>query len=320
MSYTPRTTRPNDGDPFWTKTTYGGYNTQILGSPSGWSGSVLANCTGYVHGRWMELGNTSSEYDISSGNANSYFGHSDGYERGQEPRLGAILCLGGGSFGHVAIVEEIFDNGDIMVSESNYGRAVFEYVRRYKADGYKRAGGSVGGFQGFIYHPNITPVEPTYTLTVVNGTATGYTGKNGDRVVIDANIPSGYRFKSWVIRGSGSIDYLDQAHTTFQFGDGDCTIEATFVKIPSIKVVNGKADIYIANAGTVTNIYADMPQGGMVFFKWLQSTNNGTIENQNIMNTRFTFGNGDNTLTAIFRKAPHVKMVYLAPVSLKSRP
>ena len=250
MAYTPRTTRPNDGDPFWTKTTYGGYNTQILGSPSGWSGSVLANCTGYVHGRWMELGNTSSEYDLSSGNANSYYGHADGYERGQEPRLGAILCLGGGSYGHVAIVEEIFDNGDIMVSESNYGRAVFEYVRRYKADGYKRAGGSVGGFQGFIYHPNITPSEPTYTLTVVNG----------------------------------------------------------------------KADVYIADAGTVTNIYADIPQGGLVFYKWLQSTTNGTIENPNIMNTRFTFGTGDNTLTAIFRKAPLIKMVYLAPVSLKSRP
>ena len=314
MAYTPRKTRPNDGDPFWTKTTYGGYNTQILGSPSGWSGSVLANCTG-----WMELGNTSSEYDLSSGNANSYYGHADGYERGQEPRLGAILCLGGGSYGHVAIVEEIFDNGDIMVSESNYGRAVFEYVRRYKADGYKRAGGSVGGFQGFIYHPNITPSEPTYTLTVRNGHADSYIGHPSNRTSIYADVPSGYRFKKWTINGAGSIDNVNQPIAIFEFGDGDCTITATFVKIPSIKVVNGKADVYIADAGTVTNIYADMPQGGLVFYKWLQSTTNGTIENPNIMNTRFTFGTGDNTLTAIFRKAPHIKMVYLAPVSLKSR-
>lgn len=253
MAYEPRTTRPNDGNPYWTKTTYGGYNTQILGSPSGWNGSVLANCTGYVHGRWMELGNTSSEYDLSSGNANTYYGHADGYERGQEPRLGAILCLGGGGYGHVAIVEEIFDNGDIMVSESNYGRAVFEYVRRYKADGYKRAGGTVGGFQGFIYHPNIsppTPPEPTYTLTVVNGTASSYSGKNGDTVTITAN----------------------------------------------------------------------QPQGGLVFYKWLQSTTNGTIENPNIINTKFTFGSGNNTLTAIYKKAPYINMNYLAPISLKSRP
>lgn len=320
MAYTPRTTRPNDGDPYWTKTTYGGYNTQILGSPSGWSGSVLANCTGYVHGRWMELGNTSSDYDLSSGNANSYWGHADGYARGQEPRLGAILCLGGGGYGHVAIVEEIFDNGDIMVSESNYGRAVFEYVRRYKADGYKRAGGSVGGFQGFIYHPNITPVEPTYTLTVVNGHADSYIGHASNKTSIYADVPSGYRFVRWTINGAGSIDNVNQPVAVFTFGDGDCAITAQLIKLSTIKVVNGKADVYIADAGTVTNIYADMPQGGLVFFKWLQSTNNGTIENPNIMNTRFTFGNGDNTLTAIFRKAPSIKMVYLAPVSLKSRP
>lgn len=233
MSYTPRTSAPSSGDPRWTKIGYGGYNAQILGSPRAWSGSVLANCTGYVHGRWMELGGVTSEYDLSNGNANTYWGHADGYERGQEPRLGAVLCLGGGGYGHVAIVEEIFDNGDIMVSESNYGRAVFEYVRRYKSTGYKRRGGSVGGFQGFIYHPNIappTPPEPTYTLTVVNGTATSYTGRNGDRVVIDANIPSGYTFNRWLINGSGSIDYIEQSHTTFQFGEGNCTITATFKK------------------------------------------------------------------------------------------
>nr|DAG68990.1 MAG TPA: LYSK, ENDOLYSIN, PEPTIDOGLYCAN, PROTEASE [Caudoviricetes sp.] len=229
MAYTPRTTSPEAGNPFWTKTTYGGYNTQILGSPSGWSGSVLANCTGYVHGRWMELGNTSVEYDLSSGNANTYYGYADGYERGQEPRLGAILCLGGGGYGHVAIVEEIFDNGDIMVSESNYGRAVFEYVRRYAADGYKRAGGSVGGFQGFIYHPTII-TEPTYTLTVVDGTPASATGKEGDRIDITANIPKGYRFKKWIINGSGSIDTIGKASTTYQFGAGDCTITATFIK------------------------------------------------------------------------------------------
>ena len=231
MSYTPRTTRPNDGNPFWTKTTYGGYNTQILGSPRAWSGSVLANCTGYVHGRWMELGNTGNEYNLSSGNANTYYDYPDGYERGQEPRLGAVLCLSGGSAGHVAIVEEILDNGDIMVSESNYGRTVFEYVRRYKANGYMRAGGSVGGFQGFIYHPNIVPPEPTYTLTVKNGHADSYVGHPTNRTSIYADIPTGYRFNRWVINGEGNIDHVNQPIAVFEFGDGDCTIEATFKKI-----------------------------------------------------------------------------------------
>lgn len=257
MSYTARTTRPNDGDPYWTKTTYGGYNEQILGNPvnRAWAGSVLPNCTGYVHGRWMELGNQPYDYDPSIlpwGNASTYYGNSSA-EKGQDPRLGACMVWGVGA-GHVAIVEEIIDNDTVLTSESDYGGdsggTVFETRTRRRAWNWGYYSGYTREFLGFLYHPNITPVEPTYTLTVVNGSASSYSGKNGDTVTITAN----------------------------------------------------------------------QPQGGLVFYKWLQSTTNGTIENPNIMNTRFTFGNGNNTLTAIFRKAPHINMIYLAPVSLKSRP
>lgn len=239
MSYTPRTTRPNDGDPYWTKTTYGGYNEQILGNSVNrpWSGSVLPNCTGYVHGRWMELGNQPYDYDPSIlpwGNASTYYGNSSA-EKGQDPRLGACMVWGRGA-GHVAIVEEIIDNDTVVTSESDYGDerhggTVFESRTRHRQWNWGWYSGYTRPFLGFLYHPNIAPPEPTYTLTVVNGTATSYSGRNGDRVVIDADIPSGYRFNRWLIRGKGSIDYIDQAHTTFQFGDGDCTIEATFKKI-----------------------------------------------------------------------------------------
>lgn len=172
MTYTPRKTAPTGGDLRWTMSNYGGYvTTNFPGNPQAWTGSVLANCVGYVHGRWMEIGNTTIDYNLSHGNAKEYYTHtSDGYERGQTPKLGAILCLSGSNVsstnaGHVAIVEEILDNGDIMVSESNYGRTAFEYVRRYKDNDYKRQGGSVGGFQGFIYHPNVDP-DPGPPVTV----------------------------------------------------------------------------------------------------------------------------------------------------------
>lgn len=165
MTYTPRKTRPADGDKRWTQIPHG-YNAQILGRPSAWAYSVLADCTGYVHGRWMELGNTTTEYNLSNGHAKTYWGHDDGYARGQTPQLGAVLCMGGGSAGHVAIVEEILDNGDIMCSESNYDSSIFEYVRRYKSLGYRRSSSSasIGGFQGFIYHPNISPEPPAPPL------------------------------------------------------------------------------------------------------------------------------------------------------------
>lgn len=232
MAYTPRTTRPSDYDDRWTNYRYGGVNRCILGSPQAWSGSVLANCTGYVHGRWMELGNTYTEYNLSFGNANTYYGHSDSYARGSDPQLGAILCLGGGSVGHVAIVEEILSNGDIMCSESNYGSTVFEYVQRYKSTGYMRRGGSVGGFQGFIYHPNINPPtpEPVYNVTVIGGTATPSRGHKGDVLGLTATVPDGYKFVRWTVSGAGTITSPTLASTTFTVGDGDATITAVLAK------------------------------------------------------------------------------------------
>lgn len=258
MSYTPRTTRPNDGDPYWTKTTYGGYNEQILGNPvnRAWSGSVLPNCTGYVHGRFMELGNQPYDYDASIlpyGNASTYYANSS-LEKGQDPRLGACMVWGVGA-GHVAIVEEIINNDTVLTSESDWGSSsaggtVFVTRTRHRGWNWGYYSGYTREFLGFLYHPNITPVEPTYMLTVVNGSASSYSGKNGDTVTITAN----------------------------------------------------------------------QPQGGLVFYKWIQSTTNGTIENPNIINTKFTFGSGNNTITAIYKKAPRINMNYLAPISLKSRP
>lgn len=260
MSYTPRTTRPNDRDPFWTKTTYGGYNEQILGNPVNiaWSGSVLPNCTGYVHGRWMELANQPYDFPrdiLPYGNASTYYGNSSA-EKGQDPKLGACMVWGVGA-GHVAIVEEIIDNDTVLTSESDYGGdsggTVFVTRTRHRGWNWGYYAGYSRAFLGFLYHPNITPTTPP---------------------------PPKY----------------------------------------GLTVVNGKADLYVEEAGTVTNIYADPPKGGLTFYKWVASTTNGTIANSNIMNTTFTFGNGDNTLTAIYKKAPHINMNYLAPISLKSRP
>ena len=73
MAFTERLTMPQSGDPAYTRTAYGGYNSQIDGSPQPCTGSVLANCTGYVHGRWIEIAShTADDFGISNGNANTY--------------------------------------------------------------------------------------------------------------------------------------------------------------------------------------------------------------------------------------------------------
>lgn len=231
MSYTPRTSTPSSGDLRWTNTGYGGYNNCIVGKPTAWTGSVLANCTGYVHGRWMEIGDTSTDYSLSLGNAKEYYGHSDSYERGTTPKLGAILCLGGGSAGHVAVVEAIESNGDIWCSESNYGSTTFEYVKRYKDSGYMRAGGTVSGFQGFIYHPNPDP-HPIiyYTVNCTNCTASKASATSGESVTITASIPKGYKIANWKISGVSVSPTRYVNSFSFTMPENDVSIICNLVK------------------------------------------------------------------------------------------
>lgn len=76
-------------------------------------------CTWYVYERRAELGRPIGSF---WGNASNwaYAASSAGYTVNRTPEVGAIIQNGGG-LGHVAIVESIADNGDITLSEMNYG-------------------------------------------------------------------------------------------------------------------------------------------------------------------------------------------------------
>ena len=146
-----RYTAPVRGDPFYMTTGAGGYNKCVSIS----NGFVLANCTGYAWGRFCEeAGITTCR--LSTGNAQNWFGNSDGYERGTTPRIGAVMCWGAGAhskYGHVAIVEEVFADGSVSASMSNYsedGSLPF-WERRTYSPPYLSPTGLP--FQGFIYNP-----------------------------------------------------------------------------------------------------------------------------------------------------------------------
>lgn len=147
--YTPRTTAPSANDPHWISNLYGGLNECIVIDKN--TGSVIPNCTGYAWGRWYELLN--SRPKLARTDAKTWFNTRDGYSRGQVPAVGAVACWAGGKYGHVAIVESIGD-GYIMVSQSNYGGARFEYAKAYKLPNgkYQSPRGDTV-FQGFIYIP-----------------------------------------------------------------------------------------------------------------------------------------------------------------------
>lgn len=162
-NWVPRTSPPSSNNPWYVKTTYGGYNQCILINAA--TGECIPNCVGYAWGRFCE-GVNITYCNLSRGNASSWYGTGDGYARGQDPQVGSVMCWGGGYYGgagHVAIVERVIDNNTVVTSESNYGGARWESRTRYRGDG--RWGMTANfWFQGFIYNPYVDPgvVPPPY--------------------------------------------------------------------------------------------------------------------------------------------------------------
>lgn len=151
--FVPRFEIPDEyTDPLYRTLAGGGYNPCIEGNRSvspHVSGSVLANCVGYSWGRFCEV-NGLTYCKLSTADAGYWFGNlDDGYERGTEPRLGAVACF----TGHVCNVEEIIDDDTIITSDSNWPGPKFMTATRTRANGWNRAGGSLS-FMGFIYPPN----------------------------------------------------------------------------------------------------------------------------------------------------------------------
>ena len=168
--YKPRLSAPSTTDKNWIKSTRGGYNYCIEIS----NGSCLPNCVGYAWGRWREI--LGASHNLSRANAENWWTNTgDGYERGQTPRLGAVMCWRNGAVGngndgagHVAIVEKISADGrTVTTSESNYGGTRFQNVVR----SYPYALGRNFAFQGFIYLPikfdSAETAKPTKTVDEV---------------------------------------------------------------------------------------------------------------------------------------------------------
>ncbi len=113
---------------------------------------MMPNCTAYTYGRLMEITGKTFE-GLIGGDARTWFGKAEaaGYETGTVPKLGAVCCFGvtDGGAGHISVVEEIKDNGDITTSNSAYGGSEFFLKTLTKASGYNYA--PTRPFKGFIY-------------------------------------------------------------------------------------------------------------------------------------------------------------------------
>lgn len=163
-------------------------------------GYGLPNCVCYAFGRFYELLGTKPK--LSTNNAELWWGHRDGYKRGQTPKLGAVACwrkgkvgVGNDGAGHVAIVEQIYSDGSILISESGYNSFKFRLTKLKK--GYKYFTGYT--FQGFIYNP-IDFVEKTSGKKKYNGTFPTLPSRGwfrfGDR---GAQVKNLQKFLNWAL-------------------------------------------------------------------------------------------------------------------------
>ena len=163
--FNPYTRRPSQSDKNFIHPSYGGYcNTPVRDRSNGYT---LPNCTAGVHGMWLsciteavDLATAKKlEHDMCWNNAEVYWGYTeDGFERGQTPKLCAIMVWEGkGSLmGHVMTVTKVLDNGDVEATGSDLSGTTsngrFWYTRTYrKSNGYNFDSDYI--FRGFIYCP-----------------------------------------------------------------------------------------------------------------------------------------------------------------------
>lgn len=207
MKYTPRLTAPSKSDKNFIHYSKGGYNTCIMIDKN--TGSVLPNCVGYAQGRLLEiLGAKAPNWKLPACNAEDWFeqAQKNGLKTGITPKLGAVVVWKAGQLhnnadgaGHVAVVEEIKNNGDIVVSQSAWGGSEFYLSTITKASGYMY--NSNRPFLGFIYC-GIEFDAPSNTNT---STGTSTTIKAGMKITLNntscytsASVKSSYGVKNGV--------------------------------------------------------------------------------------------------------------------------
>lgn len=165
ISFTPRLTEPSIDNEYYIHTSHGGLNECIIRDST--TGSVLPNCVGYAWGRAYEI--LHERPTLSKNNAERWYGEeAEGYTRSHIPRVASIICWSKGivgdssdGAGHVAVVEEVYEDGSILTSNSDYSgtkaNGRYFYMKTipntYELSGFT--------FQGFIYLPiNVSPDLP----------------------------------------------------------------------------------------------------------------------------------------------------------------
>lgn len=163
MSFIPRFSRPTSGNKYYIRKANGGYSNAVQGKPTDSQCNVLSNCVGYAYGRFNEIGGYGYCKYLAPVNAENFMQYKGSCEVGQTPRVGACMVWQKGSTlkgsdgaGHVAIVEEVISDTEVVTSESGWNSSKPFWTQTRKKGSNGRWGcGSAYTFLGFIYNPAV---------------------------------------------------------------------------------------------------------------------------------------------------------------------
>lgn len=95
----------------------------------------LGNCTHYAYSRASEI--LGKESKLPTGNADTWYDKTN-YKKGQTPKIGSIIVYKhkNKSGGHVAVVERIKDNGNLILSMSGYNSGLWWTREVSKSNNY----------------------------------------------------------------------------------------------------------------------------------------------------------------------------------------
>lgn len=176
-----RTTQPKNNK-YYIRQVSGGLNGAVAGKPTISGANVLCNCVGYANGRFNEIINDPDlkgvvlkfKYQLVC-NAENFIesAKKQGLSVSSQPIQGGIMVWQKGSLkssdgaGHVAVVEEVYEDGSILTSESGWNAWAFKTVKRTNSNG-RWGQNSSYKFRGCIVNPSIAnpKVVPVPPLTV----------------------------------------------------------------------------------------------------------------------------------------------------------
>lgn len=192
MSMTVRTAKPRNNK-YYIRSSRGGYNDAVKGSPCDPTADVLSNCVGYANGRFAEIqGKGYIQYQLTC-DAENFIEHAKAYglKVYSFPVKGGIMVWKCGNIyssadgrGHVAIVEKDeseMGDGYIYTSESCAGGEAFYNSKRSNRNG-RWGMSSKYQFRGCIENPAVPYKAKSKKLKVgsiikIKSGATQYSSK-----------------------------------------------------------------------------------------------------------------------------------------------